>query len=131
MSAEMALDIWKWRFSWPLRIFSASVGNDFQRPRGNQGLRHFQCPACPPPTGGRPPLDIAGRPSRRDCEAAAIATDRRLSRGRPRLRKRYARPLNPSWEAVGVKAGRSADVDHTVGDRWGREPFPDRESGRP
>ena len=43
----------------------------------------------------------------------------------------YARPLNPSREAVGVKAERPADVDHTVGDRWGRESFPDWESGRP
>jgi len=37
--------------SWPLRIFSMSVGNDFQQPRGNQETRHFQCSACPPSTG--------------------------------------------------------------------------------
>src|SRR6516225_4846122 len=30
MFAEMALGIWKWQFPWPLRIFSTSVGNDFQ-----------------------------------------------------------------------------------------------------
>ena len=27
------LDIGKWRFPWPLRISSISVGNDFQQPR--------------------------------------------------------------------------------------------------
>jgi hypothetical protein len=42
MSVEMALDIWKWRFSGPLRIFSMSVGNDFQQPLRNEGARHFQ-----------------------------------------------------------------------------------------
>jgi len=45
MFMKMALYIWKWRFAWPLRIFSMPVGNDFQQPRGNQGMRHFQCPA--------------------------------------------------------------------------------------
>jgi hypothetical protein len=42
MFAEMALEIWKWRFPWPLRIFSASVGNDFQQPRANERFGHFQ-----------------------------------------------------------------------------------------
>ena len=41
MSAEMALDIWKWQLSWTSSIFSRSVGNDFQEPRGNQSFRHF------------------------------------------------------------------------------------------
>src|SRR5438876_10699152 len=48
-----AFEIWKWRFPWPIRIFSMSVENDFRQPHGNQGMRHFQRPACPPPTGDR------------------------------------------------------------------------------
>jgi hypothetical protein len=51
MCARMLLDIWKCWFPWPLRIFSMSVGNNFQQPRENRGMRHFQCPAHPPPTG--------------------------------------------------------------------------------
>jgi len=35
MSAEMALEIWKWRPSWTSSISGRSVGNDFQQPRGN------------------------------------------------------------------------------------------------
>jgi hypothetical protein len=47
MFAEMALEIWKWRFPWPFCIFSASVGNDFQqRPRKSRNapfsnVQHF------------------------------------------------------------------------------------------
>jgi hypothetical protein len=63
ISKEMALDIWKWRFTWPLRIFSISVGNDFQQPRGNERFGHFQISSTSTPYGGRPPLDVAGRPS--------------------------------------------------------------------
>jgi hypothetical protein len=36
MSTKMALEIWKCWFPWPLGIFSAAVGNDFQQPHGNQ-----------------------------------------------------------------------------------------------
>ena len=42
MSMEMALDIWKWGFPWPLRIFMGLAGNDFQQPHENQGMRHFR-----------------------------------------------------------------------------------------
>ncbi len=40
-------------------IPSRSGGNDFQRPRGNQGYRHFHNFH---PTGHRPALDMVGRP---------------------------------------------------------------------
>jgi hypothetical protein len=68
MSMEIALDIWKWRFLWPLRISSMSVGNDFQRPRGNQGFRHFQMSSISTPYGGttcarcRRPVQAVGLP---------------------------------------------------------------------
>jgi NAD(P)-dependent dehydrogenase (short-subunit alcohol dehydrogenase family) len=39
-----------------------SVGNDFQQPRGNQGFRHFHMSTISTPTGGRPPLNVAGQP---------------------------------------------------------------------
>src|SRR5712671_3264331 len=48
MSGEMALEIWKWRLPWTSSISSRSVGNDFQKPLGNEVFRHFQCPASPP-----------------------------------------------------------------------------------
>src|SRR6266851_7436602 len=47
MSAQMALEMWKWRLSWTSSISSRSVGNDFQQALGNEAFRHFQCPtAC-------------------------------------------------------------------------------------
>ena len=49
---EMALDIWKWRLSWTSSIFSRSFGNDFQKPRGNQGSRHFHISTISTPYGG-------------------------------------------------------------------------------
>jgi hypothetical protein len=63
MFVKMALEIRKCWFPWPLRIFSMSVGNDFQHPRENQEMRHFQMSSMSTPYGGRPALDIAGRPS--------------------------------------------------------------------
>jgi hypothetical protein len=51
MSMEMGLDIWKWRFARPCRISSISVGNDFQEPRENHGMRHFQMSSMSTPTG--------------------------------------------------------------------------------
>jgi hypothetical protein len=51
MSMILALDIWKCRFSWPLRISSMPIGNDFQQPRGNQGVRYFQMSSTSSPTG--------------------------------------------------------------------------------
>jgi hypothetical protein len=62
MFAEMALEIWKWRFPSPLRIFNTSVGNDFQQPLENEAFRHFQMFSTSTPYGGRPPLNVAGRP---------------------------------------------------------------------
>jgi hypothetical protein len=62
MSAEMALEIWKWQLPWLSSISSSKVGNDFQLPLGNEVSRHFQCPTFPPPTGDQPALHIAGRP---------------------------------------------------------------------
>jgi len=61
MTMKMVLEIRKWRFPWPLGIFSTSVGNDFQQPRGNQEMRHFQMSSMSTPYGGRPALDVAGR----------------------------------------------------------------------
>ena len=62
MSAEMALDIWKWRLSWTSSIFSRSFGNDFQEPRGNQSFRHFHMSTISTPYGDLPALDMVCRP---------------------------------------------------------------------
>ena len=51
MSAEMALEIWKWRLSWTSSISSSPVGNDFQQPRGNQSFRHFHMSTISPLRG--------------------------------------------------------------------------------
>ena len=48
-------------FPSPLRIFSPSVGNDFQQTRGNERFGHFQISRISHPYGGRPPLDVASR----------------------------------------------------------------------
>src|SRR5712671_6990999 len=65
MSVKMALEIWKWRLSWTSSISSRSVGNDFQKPLGNEVFRHFQCPTFPPPTGsyGGPACAAHRRPA--------------------------------------------------------------------
>ena len=52
MSAEMALDIWKWRPSWTSSISSSPVGNDFRQPRGNESFRHFHMSTISTPYGG-------------------------------------------------------------------------------
>ena len=74
MFVKMALEIWKWRLSWPLCIFSMSVGNDFQLPRKNQGVRHFQCPECPAPTGDRLRWTSAAGPGRRGASRNRVWT---------------------------------------------------------
>ena len=37
-------------------------GNDFRKPRGNHGNRHFQMSTIFTPTGDQPALDMVGRP---------------------------------------------------------------------
>jgi hypothetical protein len=51
MFVKMALEIWKWWFPWPLRIFNTSVGNDFQQPLENEAFRYFQMFSISTPTG--------------------------------------------------------------------------------
>ncbi len=60
MSAEMALEIWKWRLPWTSSISSSPVGNHFQQPRGNKRNRHFHMSAISTPYGG--PLNVVGQP---------------------------------------------------------------------
>ena len=69
MSVEMTLETWKWRLPWPLCISGMSAGNDFQQPRGNQGMRHFQMSSTSAPTGDdrvgrRRPIQAVGALSR-------------------------------------------------------------------
>ena len=70
MSMEIALDIWKWQFPRLLRIFSSSVGNNFQQSRGNQGTRHFQMSSISTPTGDGLRWTSPAGPGRRGVKAA-------------------------------------------------------------
>jgi hypothetical protein len=52
MSAEMTMDIWKWRIALTFAISTSQSGNHFQPHRGNGGWRDFHMSTISTPYGG-------------------------------------------------------------------------------
>jgi hypothetical protein len=73
MSAEITLEMWKWPFPWTSCISTRPVGNDFQKPCGNQGGRHFHMSTISAPYGG-PACPGHGRPAQGVGAAVAMSS---------------------------------------------------------
>jgi hypothetical protein len=128
MSAEMALDTWKWRLSWTFSISNGPLGNDFQQPCGNQSFRHFQMSSTSTPYGGaacggrRRPAQAVGDQADRDDFVASLALRGKVVRCQSPRDHNHPLPewptFQPAHQSACFRPMRSSGCWRSAGSTW-------------